>query len=84
MTMVMPPQEKEGDDVSPMRPPNTKGAVASILVTVMVLVVFGVFLYLKFQRKEEMEALLAEIRRWGKGCACAYACMSAWWRCMSR
>lgn len=54
-------QEGGGDKPTPVY--NTKGAIASIFVVIIVLVSVGLVLYFKYQRKEEMEALLAEIRK---------------------
>ncbi|KAG2445195.1 hypothetical protein HYH02_008663 [Chlamydomonas schloesseri] len=52
-------------DVTIKRKPNTKAAVASVIVVPLVLLTIGFILWTKYSKQEEMEALLAAARRQG-------------------
>ncbi|PNW82209.1 hypothetical protein CHLRE_06g278103v5 [Chlamydomonas reinhardtii] len=58
-------------DVTAKRKPNTKAAVSSIIVVPLVLLSIGFFLWTKYSKQEEMEALLAKAREQGLDAALA-------------
>lgn len=49
-------------EFTPGRKPNTRAAVASIVLVPLALLIVGVILYSKYTKQEELEALLAEVR----------------------
>ncbi|GIL77624.1 hypothetical protein Vretimale_6805 [Volvox reticuliferus] len=52
-------------DMTPKRKPNTKAAVASIVLVPVVLVLVGAILWTKYSKEEAMERLLEEARAGG-------------------
>ncbi|KAG2439509.1 hypothetical protein HXX76_004863 [Chlamydomonas incerta] len=58
-------------DVTAKRKPNTKAAVASVIVVPLVLLTAGFILWTKYSKQEEMEALLAKARAEGLDAALA-------------